>query len=271
MKPALDRLRGPGALIGMLHLGALPGTPSARLELEEIIARAVTEARILAEAGFEGLIVENMGDRPYLLREVGPEIVAAMTAATCAVRAALPHLSLGVQVLAGANHAALAVAQAAGADFIRAEGFAYAAVADEGLLAEASAGPLLRYRKAIGAEHVAVLCDVQKKHAAHALTADLSLSELCRGAAFCGADGLIVTGSATGETTSPGDLRCAAEAVDLPLYVGSGVTPENVASYLPAAAGLIVGSALKRGGRWEAELDPERCAALVAAARSGRS
>lgn len=255
----------PGALIGMVHLAPLPGTPDARLSPAEIYARAEADARLLAEAGFDGLIVENMGDRPYLLREVGPEIVTSMTAATLAVRRAAPDLVLGVQVLAGANHAALAVAHAAGADFIRAEGFHLAAVADEGLLAEASAGPLLRYRKAIGADRIAVLADVRKKHSAHALTADLDLAEHCRTASFCGADGVIVTGSATGATTDPADLREAAEAADLPVFVGSGVSAANVADYMPRAAGFIVGSSLKVGGEWSGALSAASCGELVEA------
>jgi membrane complex biogenesis BtpA family protein len=260
----------PGTLVGMVHLAPLPGTPGAALAPAEVVARAAGEARLLAELGFEALLVENMGDRPYLARGVGPEITAVMTAACLAVRAAAPDLPLGVQVLAGANEAALAVALASGADFVRAEGFAYAAVADEGLLAEAAAGPLLRYRRAIGAEHIAVLADVQKKHTAHALTADLDLAELAHGAGFCGADALVVTGRHTGHATSVEDLRAVAGAVDLPVLVGSGTTPENATALVPHAAGLIVGSALKAGGDWRGGLDPARCEALVAAVRAAR-
>lgn len=260
-----------GTLVGMVHLAPLPGTPGATLTPDEVVARAAGEARLLAELGFEALLVENMGDRPYLAREVGPEITAAMTAACLAVREVAPDLPLGVQVLAGANEAALAVALASGADFVRAEGFAYAAVADEGLLAEAAAGPLLRYRRAIGAEHVAVLADVQKKHSAHALTADLGLAELAHGAEFCGADALVVTGRHTGHATSVEDLRAVGEAATVPVLVGSGTTPENAALLVPHAAGLIVGSALKAGGDWRGDLDPARCEALVTAVRAARA
>lgn len=190
-----------------------------------------------------------------------------MTAACIAVRAAAPDLPLGVQVLAGANHEALAVAHATGAQFIRAEGFVFSSVADEGILEEASAGALLRYRKQIGATGIAILADIKKKHSSHSITADLSLAETAKAAQFCGADGLIVTGSATGEATSVGDLVETASAMDLPVMVGSGVTPEQVPELSNTAAGLIVGSYLKREGRWENELDLARCEALVAATR----
>jgi len=261
----------PGTLIGMVHLAALPGTPGAVLTPAEVVARAEREARQLVELGFEGLLVENMGDLPYLRRTVGPEVTAVMTAACLAVRRAAPSLALGVQVLAGANEAALGVALAAGCDFVRAEGYVFSAVADEGLLEEASAGPLLRYRKQIGAEHIAVLADLKKKHSAHALTADVSLAETARAAEFCGAGGLIVTGTATGAPAAPADVAEAAEASSLPVLVGSGTTPENAPSLLPHAAGFIVGSFLKQDGDWRRPLDAERCARLVTAVRAARA
>ena len=260
----------PGTLIGMVHLGALPGTPFQRDSLDHVIETAVAEARALRDSGFECLLIENMGDRPYLLREVGPVITGAMTRAALEVRHAVPELPLGVQILAGANHAALAVAHCVGAAFIRVEGFSYASVADEGVIAEADAGPLLRYRRQIGAEGVAVLCDVQKKHSAHALTADLELGELVEGAAFCGADGFVVTGTATGSPTALADLRAAREAAaGRPVLVGSGVTPDQAAELVPLASGLIVGSYIKEGGRWDRPVEEARarelCRAVVAA------
>ncbi len=257
----------PGSLIGMIHLGALPGTAFQTQSLDDVLAQAAREAQQLAELGFDGLIVENMGDRPYLRREVGPEIVAAMTAACVAVRAAAPNLPLGVQVLAGANHEALAVAHSSGAQFVRVEGFVFSSVADEGLLEEASAGSLLRYRKQIGAQGIAILADIKKKHSSHAITEDLSLAETAKAAEFCGADGLIVTGASTGEVTSLADLEETARATSLPVMVGSGVTPEQVPELSRWAAGLIVGSYLKHAGQWQNELDLARCAELVRAAK----
>lgn len=39
----------------------------------------------------------------------------------------------------------------------------YSHIADEGLM-NACAGPLLRYRHNIGAEHIAIFTDIKKKH-----------------------------------------------------------------------------------------------------------
>lgn len=127
------------ALVGMVHVGALPGTPRGTEPVGVLAAHAVAEARLLVDSGFDGIIIENMHDAPYLLREVGPEIVSGMTVIAGAVRDAI-DTPLGIQILAGANRAALSVASAVGAQFIRAEGFVFASVADEGLMSEADAG-----------------------------------------------------------------------------------------------------------------------------------
>jgi hypothetical protein len=250
------------ALVGMIHAGALPGTPKASQPVAAIAEAAAKEAVLYRDAGFHAVAIENMHDRPYLARAAGPEIVAAMTVIAAEVRRAVA-LPLGLQVLAGANRAALAVAHAAGAAFVRVEGFAFAHVADEGLM-NSDAGELLRYRRAIGAEGVRVFADIKKKHSAHAITADVDIVETARAAEFFLADGLIVTGMATGSPADAAEVRAIAGAVGIPVLVGSGITPENLAAYADADA-FIVGSALKRDGLWSNPIDPARTRALRAA------
>jgi membrane complex biogenesis BtpA family protein len=256
----------PKAVVGMIHVRALPGTPRATLPMSEIVATAVAEAEQYTATGVDALLIENMHDVPYLRVDVGHEIVAAMTAVGCAVRAASP-LPLGVQILSTANQATLAVALASGATFVRAENFAYAHVADEGLISEASAGPLLRYRRQIGATDIRVLADIKKKHASHALTADISLAEAARTAAFFDADGLVITGTATGQPTAPEDVQVVRDAVDVPICIGSGLTPDNLPRLWPLADVFIVGSYVKQGGLWSNPLDADRLARFVATAR----
>jgi len=241
------------ALIGMVHLLPLPGSPLWQGSLDAVLERALEEGRVYREAGYDALIMENMHDVPYLPGRVGPETVAAMAVVGRELRAL--RLPLGVQVLAAANREALAVAQAAGAQFIRAEAFVFGHVADEGWL-DAQAGELLRYRRSLGSD-VAIFADIKKKHSAHALTADVSLVETAKAARFFQADGVVVTGSSTGALTAPDEVADVAAAVDLPVLVGSGVTPGNARSY-PGARGLIVGSWVKKEGLWSEALDPER-------------
>ena len=147
-------------VIGVIHVGALPGTPRSSQSVAELVRIAKDEARVYRECGVNGVIIENMHDVPYLKGAVGPEIVAAMTAISLEVKSEC-GLPVGIQILAGANLEAMAVAHAADIDFIRAEGYAYAHVADEGII-EASAAKLLRSRKMIGAERVQVWTDVIK-------------------------------------------------------------------------------------------------------------
>ncbi len=252
------------ALIGMVHLRALPGAPSNSLSPAVIVAKAVDEARQLAAAGFDALIVENMHDRPYLADASGADTVATFAIATAAVVEAV-QIPVGVQILSGANGAALAVAHAAGAAFIRAEGFVFAAVADEGLLARACAGELLRERKRLGAEDIRIFADVRKKHSSHALTADLDMGSWVRAAEFFSCDGVIVTGTETGVEPNEAELAAARVATSLPVLVGSGATPANLARIFEHAHGVIVGSALKVDGMWMNELDATRIRAIVAA------
>jgi len=253
------------ALIGVLHLPALPGSPGATLAIDRIVDRALAEAQIYRDAGFNALLIENMHDRPYLKRAVGPEVTAAMAVVGRAVHDVVP-LPLGVQVLAGANQAALAVALAAGAQFVRVEGFVFAHVADEGLI-ESDAGELLRYRRAIGATEVRVFADIKKKHSAHAITSDVDIAETARAAEFFLVDGVVVTGTVTGRPADPVELGAVANAVKVPALIGSGIAPDNIALYA-AADGFIVGSWVKVDGHWSKALDPARARALAEAFRS---
>lgn len=253
------------ALIGMVHVGALPGSPRGGESVDALAARAAAEARILADTGFDGLIVENMHDVPYVVAPHGPEVTAAMTRVALAVRESAPRLVMGIQVLSMGHLEAMAVAHATGASFIRVENFTFSHVADEGLLPAAAAGPLLRYRRQIGAEHVRVFCDIKKKHASHAITADVPLADVAHSAELFGADGVIVSGNFTGQATSVEDVARAARGTRLPVWVGSGVTPEQVGPLFQHAAALIVGTSIKTGGVWSNGVDPARCEAIVKA------
>jgi membrane complex biogenesis BtpA family protein len=248
-------------VIGVIHVGALPGTPRSSQTVSELVVLARNEASIYREAGVDGVIIENMHDVPYLRGEVGPEIVAAMTAIAVEVKHEC-RLPVGVQILAGANVEAMAVAHAAGLDFIRAEGFAYAHVADEGFI-QSSAAQLLRYRRMIGATNVQVWADVKKKHAAHAITADVSLGETAETVEFMGADCVIVTGSVTGKPPAVADVEEAKSHCGLPVFLGSGITEANIGDFYDRADGFIIGSAFKVDGLWSNTIDPGRVGRVI--------
>lgn len=261
--PGFTRLFGnrPRAVIGMIHVRALPGTPCHANDMEAIIDQALGEADTYRACGIHALMVENMHDVPYV-RNPGPEIVAAMAVVARAVKKAHPQLPLGIQILAGANREALGAALASGADFIRAEAFVFGHVADEGYM-DASAGPLLRYRKTIGAEKIAIFTDIKKKHSAHAVTGDVDIVQTAHAAEFFLSDGMIVTGTATGEAARIDELRAVYAAAKLPVLVGSGITAENIQEYLPFADAFIVGSHFKKDGHWANPLAPDRIRCLL--------
>ncbi|XP_058063005.1 uncharacterized protein F13E9.13, mitochondrial [Anopheles bellator] len=246
-------------IIGMIHVGALPGTPLYRGNFDQILQHARAEGQIYLQSGVDGVLIENMHDIPYVRPQdsVGPEVTAAMTRIAGAVRAELPTVPCGVQILAGWNREALAVAKAAGLQFIRAEGYVFGHVADEGLT-DACAGTLLRYRKQIDAEHVLVLTDIKKKHSSHAITGDVSIGETAQAAEFFLSDGLIVTGTSTGASADLAELESLEGRVKLPLIIGSGLTVDNLPDYWSLAQGAIVGSHFKTNGHWSAELCAKR-------------
>ena len=254
-----------GTVVGVIHVGALPGTPGSRLDVRALIDLAVREAAAYRDGGVDGLMIENMHDVPYLRGSVGPEIVAAMAVIGRAGKEEA-RLPTGVQILAGANVEALAVAHAAGLDYIRAEAYTFAHVADEGII-ESSAAELLRFRRRVGADRVRVWADVKKKHAAHAITADVSLGETAAAVEFMSGDAVIVSGGVTGEPPRATDVREAKSHCRLPVLLGSGVTPENVAEFFEDADGFIVGSYFKEGGRWSNTVERGRVERLTEVVR----
>ena len=256
-------------IIGMVHVQALPGTPRNQLKMQEIVERAIRDAQILEQGGVNAIMIENMHDRPYLNREVGPEVVAAMTSVAVALRKEV-QVPLGIQILAGANKEALSVALAAGFDFIRAEGFVFGHLADEGMM-NSDAAELLRFRKQIEAEHIHIFTDIKKKHSSHSISGDVSIAETAKAAAFFLSDGVIVTGTSTGEKASVEDLHSVNKAVNIPVLIGSGIDSENIADYWKLADGFIVGSSLKFEGKWENDVDPQKVSDFMSKVRVLRS
>jgi membrane complex biogenesis BtpA family protein len=251
----------PKPVVGVIHVAALPGAPANTLPVGEIIAQAISEAAIYRDCGVDGVIIENMHDTPYLRGSVGPEIVAAMAVVGHAVKTE-SRAPTGIQILAGANIEAMAVAHAADLDFIRAEAYAFAHVADEGVI-QSSAAALLRYRKMIGADTVQVWADVKKKHSSHAITADVGLGATAEAVEFMRADAVIVTGAVTGEAPKIADVEEAKAHCRAPVLLGSGVDADNIADFYQAADGFIIGSYFKVDGHWANPVDAERVRRLM--------
>jgi membrane complex biogenesis BtpA family protein len=244
-------------LIGMIHLDALPGAPGYAGDLDLVVSRAVADALVLALAGFDALMVENFHDTPFFKTDLPPETVAALTRCAMEVRRAVPDLPLGINALRNDGIAALGIAVATGAAFIRVNVLTGAMVTDQGIV-EGCAAALLRRRAALGSR-VPILADVLVKHAAPLGHLDLVQSAqdmMHRG----GAHALVVSGTGTGAPTDPARVRSLRVAVpEAPLVIGSGTTAENLRAL--GADAYIVGTSLKVAGR----VDLERARAVVAA------
>lgn len=256
---------GETPIVGVVHVLPLPGSPRASLNIDQIIERAVDDARAYEAGGASALIVENYGDAPFRKDRVEPYTIAALTRVVTAVRAAV-RLPVGVNVLRNDAVAALSIAAVTGASFIRVNVHTGAMVTDQGII-EGRADETLRLRRFLGAP-VEIWADILVKHAAP-LSA-VSLEEVARDALERGlADALILTGSATGQPADPEELRrLRASLPGVPIFVGSGITPERVAAFLPDASGFIVGTWAKEEGIIENRVSRSRVEALARAIRT---
>ncbi|XP_018333850.1 uncharacterized protein F13E9.13, mitochondrial [Agrilus planipennis] len=245
------------SVIGMIHVKALPGTSGFEGSIKTIIESALQDAQIYVENKVDGLLIENMHDLPYVKgTNLGPEITAMMTKVCSETKRLAKNVPCGVQVLATGNKHALAIAQACSLDFIRAEGFVFGHVADEGYI-DACAGEILRYRRNTGATNVLIFTDIKKKHSSHAITDDLTIIETAKAAEFFKSDGLIITGKETGDLVNINDLNALKASTSLPIIMGSGITKDNFGDYLDADA-FIVGSHFKQGGIWNTDVCEKR-------------
>ena len=260
----------PGALIGVVHLGPLPGDPglgssSGSGSFEAVYDRARADAEALVGGGMDGLIVENFGSAPFVKGTRGERVPAHQAAALTLVARACKELEVPVGVNCLRNDAitSLGIAAACALDFIRVNVHTGAYVTDQGVI-EGEAAESLRYRQLLGVEsRVAILADVLVKHAiplapldAESATADCIERGL--------ADAVVVTGSATGrpvDATLLGRVRSAASGH--PVFVGSGLSLDNARRLLATASGAIVGTWLKQDGQVQNPVDPQRVRALV--------
>jgi membrane complex biogenesis BtpA family protein len=263
-------------VIGMVHLPALPGSPRCDMDggfgkaWSRIHSSVIADAKALAAGGVDAIMIENFGDVPFFPGNNPPHVLSLMTSIASSIRAETGK-KIGINVLRNDGIAALAIAVASGASFIRVNVLSGARVTDQGVV-EGAAHEIMRYRQQIGAGHVAVFADVQVKHSTPLGTAaplGQDVDDLCKRAL---ADGIIVSGSGTGKPVDLDSLRATKVAADKhPVFIGSGATLENVNEISRHADGLIVGTAFKRGGSLEAPVDASRVAAFMAVVGGIRS
>ncbi|MEQ9553619.1 MAG: BtpA/SgcQ family protein [Coleofasciculus sp. G3-WIS-01] len=254
----------PNPIIGVVHLLPLPTSPRWGGSLKAVIDRAEQEATALASGGVDGVIVENFFDAPFTKNQVDPAVVSAMTLIVGRLMN-LVTLPLGINVLRNDAKSAIAIASCVRAQFIRVNVLTGVMATDQGLI-EGQAYELLRYRRELGSD-VKILADVLVKHGRPLGSPNLTTAvqeTIGRGLA----DGVILSGWATGSPPSLEDLELASAAANgTPVFIGSGANWENIPTLMQAADGVIVSSSLKRRGRIEQPIDPIRVSQFVEAAR----
>ena len=241
-------------VIGCIHLLSLPGSPRYSGDLKKIFATALAEAEIYKLNGLDGLIIENFRDHPFYPGALPPETVAAMAAIAREVVNSFDG-PVGINALRNDAEAAMAIATASGADFIRVNVHTGAAVTDQGVI-EGKAHETLRLRKNLHSE-VLVFADVHVKHASPLGNRSIE-QETIENTERGMANGLIVSGTGTGMETALADVKVVKQNSHLPVLIGSGTTIDNIHELHLLADGFIVGSFFKKDGKAVNEVDPDR-------------
>jgi uncharacterized protein len=251
-------------VVGVVHLKPLPGSPKWGGNLQSVIGFALADARAYERGGVDAVIIENFGDVPFGKSGVGPETIAAMSAAGCAARAAV-KVPIGFNVLRNDARAALALCAACGGSFMRVNVHTGAMLTDQGII-EGDAYETVRYRERI-CPSASIFADVHVKHAVP--LGDFEIEDSAHDTLDRGlADALIISGTGTGRVADITDVERVRKACPkAKILLGSGVSAANVREFLRIADGVIVGTSLKVGGKLHNPVDPKRVAALVKAAR----
>jgi membrane complex biogenesis BtpA family protein len=260
MKSKLFSIEKP--IVGMVHLPPLPGAPTySGQPLSSIIKFALSEAKALEDGGIDAILVENFNDYPYLVNNVPKSTIIAMAAVLYEIKESV-NVPIGVNVLFNDVEAEIYLASCLGLDFIRVEGFVDLLISDMGPIMP-SAPVLLRLKHILKAEKVAILADVQGKYTS--VLPPKSIEESARDALERGgADAVIVTGARTGEAVPKGLVHTVKSRVpEARVFLGSGVTPENIVEVFEICDGAIVGSYFKKDGNVKNPVDAVRVRKLM--------
>lgn len=247
-------------VLGVIHLPALSGSPEYSGSFQQVLDEALAEALIYSECGIHGVIVENYHDVPFFPGRVPAETVAGMAVAAREIKKEIRNIPLGINVLRNDALSAIAIAVASGAEFIRVNVHSGAMLTDQGII-QGQAHDTLRMRRQLH-PNLHILADVLVKHAAPLVDRGIEneVSDLEeRGKA----DGIIVSGTGTGKETDIDRLRKVKNATRLPVWIGSGITAENLSRYAEFADGFIVGTYFKKNGLIKESPDRERILRLM--------
>ncbi len=251
------------AIVGMVHLPPLPGSAhwdSGSRSMASVLESAVKDAEAIEKGGGAGIMIENFFDSPFTKGRVEAHTAAALAICVHEIQKAV-SIPLGVNVLRNDGLTALSIAAVTGADFIRVNVLTHAMVTDQGII-EGMSYELSRLRSFLKTD-AAVFADVMVKHAYP--LGDMEIATAAKDIAYRGgADVLVVSGSGTGAPINIEDLRSVRQAVpEVPVASGSGITPDNIEEFGPYLDVIIVGTWIKKDGKVDNPVDPERVRRLA--------
>lgn len=228
-------------IIGVSHLPGLLGKEKYRGQ-EALYDHGKTEIEAIKKAGLTGLLLENENDQPYTTFAT-PEQISSMTEVASRLKGEYPDFPLGVEFLINDPKASLCVAKASGCQFIRTDYWVDKMHREQFGNLEVDTVDFAQYRRKILAKEVMVFADIQVKYAT--MREEKTIGESAVQAFEAGAQAIVVSGNATGESVDLTDLIKAKEAVgEKPVLVGSGFSAENAQEILQYADGALVGTSL---------------------------
>lgn len=253
---------GRKALIGVVHLKPLPGSPRFKGDFSAVLSKAIKDALAYEKGGADALCIENFGDVPFTKGSIAPEKLTSMTAAGRAIREAV-RLPIGFNVLRNDPHAALALCVTCNGSFVRVNVHIGVMLTDQGII-EGNAYETLRRRERLCPD-VQIFADVHVKHAV--TLCNQSIEDSARDTVERGlADALIISGTGTGTPAAVSDVQRVRSACPTSkILLGSGVSLTNIKEFHPLADGFIVGTSLKTGGQVANSVDVRRVASLAGA------
>lgn len=251
-------------IIGMVHLKPLPTAPQGCLTLDEIVDAALEDLKSLEAGGITTAIVENMFDAPYANSPDLETVIALSYVLGYLARKTSVKLGVNLQATCGTEE--MSIASICGLDFIRAESFVEMRMNSSGIMWNMCAD-LMRKKRALRS-NVRVLADINVKHSSPII--QQSIDDLIYEAIEAGADGVILTGLATGSAPSVTDAEIYKKKCEnTRLYIGSGVNAANVKGLMQFADGVIIGSSIKKDGKVENPVDVERVKDFMRALNDG--
>ena len=229
-------------IIGVVHLKALPGSPSYGNNLEQIYQNAKKDAEALKNGGVDSIIFENFGDTPFVKDSISKLTISHFVSIVNDIKRNI-DLTIGVNVLRNDGEAAISIASATGASFVRINILSGTMYTDQGIV-EGKAHEILKLKKSLENE-IEIYADVFVKHAVppSGYTIENQTKELLDRA---GADKIIITGDGTGKEIDYSQLIKLREIVPKEkLVIGSGVNQQNIKEYKGIADILIIGTSFK--------------------------